>query len=79
MKDWYSKSLYQQKLKNIGAVLQKKRTQSEISQTELAKQAGVRVETIRNWERSRSIPAVCYLPKLIKFLGCDPLENQSNP
>ena len=41
----------------------------------LAQQLNVRVETIQNWEHSRSIPAVCYLPKLIDFLGYDPFEN----
>jgi len=41
----------------------------------LAEQVGVRVETIQNWEHSRSIPAVCYLPELIDFLGYDPFEN----
>ena len=40
----------------------------------LAQQLNVRVETIQNWEHSRSIPAVGYLPRLIDFLGYDPIE-----
>lgn len=36
---------------------------------QLAQQLNVRVETIQNSEYSRSIPAVCHLPKLINFLG----------
>ena len=54
-----------------------KRLQLRISQTQLAQQLNVRVETIQNWEHSRSIPAVCYLPKLVDFLGYDPFEKLS--
>jgi len=77
LKDQYSKSLYRRQLKNIGSKLSKKRLLSGISQTELAQQLNVRVETIQNWEHSRSIPAVSYLPKLIQFLEFDPFETPS--
>lgn len=40
----------------------------------LAQELNVRVETIQNWEHSRSIPPVKYLPRLIDFLGYDPIE-----
>jgi len=48
-----------------------------ITQEALAKQLNVCVETIQNWEHSRSIPAICYLAKLIGFLGYDPFENSN--
>ena len=65
----YSKSLYRSRLKNIGTGLKRRRLQLRISQMQLAQQLNVRVETIQNSEYSRSIPAVCHLPKLIDFLG----------
>jgi len=49
----------------------------ELSQAELAQKLNVRIETIQNWEHSRSIPAVSYLPKLIQFLKYDPFETPS--
>ena len=74
MKDRYTKSFYRQQLKNIGAELSKKRLELRISQTELAQKVGICVETIANWEHSRTIPDVCYLPKIIEFLEYNPLS-----
>lgn len=74
LKDRYNKSLYRLKLKTIGNELKKKRLQLGISQMALAQELNVRVETIQNWEHSRSIPPVKYLPRLIDFLGYDPIE-----
>ena len=74
LKDRYTKSFYRKQLKNVGSELSRKRLQQGISQTELAKQVGIRVETVQNWEHSRSIPAICYLQRLIEFLGYDPFE-----
>ena len=50
-----------------------------ISQTELAQKVGVHIETVANWEHSRSMPAICHLPKLIDFLGYDPFETPYTP
>jgi DNA-binding XRE family transcriptional regulator len=75
LKDRYTKSLYRLQLKNIGADLKRKRLQSGLSQVELAEQVGIRVETVQNWEHGRSIPAICYLPRIIEFLGYDPMES----
>jgi len=74
LKDRYTKSFYRQQLKNIGSELSRKRLQLGISQTKLAKKLDVRVETIQNWEHSRSIPDIRYLPQLMSFLGYDPFE-----
>jgi transcriptional regulator with XRE-family HTH domain len=61
-------------MSTIWAIIKQKRLELGISQTALVKQFNVRVENIQNWEHSRTIPAVYHLPKLIDFLGYDPLE-----
>jgi len=70
----YSKSFYRQQLKNIGTELSRKRLELRISQTELAQKVGICAETVANWEHRRSIPDICRLPRIIEFLGYDPLE-----
>ena len=44
----------------------------EISQSQLAERLRVRTDTIRNWERNRTSPALGYLPMVLEFLGYDP-------
>jgi transcriptional regulator with XRE-family HTH domain len=58
----------------IGDNLKNKRLQLRLSQLVLAQQLNVRVNTVANWEHRRSIPDICRLPKIIEFLGYDPLE-----
>jgi len=70
----YSKSFYRLQLKNTGVELKKKRLQAGISQEELAQNFNASVESVQSWEHARTIPNVCYLPKLIEFLGHDPLK-----
>ena len=54
--------------------MKNKRLQLRLSQLVLAQQLNVRVNTVANWEHRRSIPDICRLPKIIEFLGYDPLE-----
>lgn len=74
LKDWYTKSFYRQQLKNIGLYLRNKRLEAGISQEKMAKNLNTSVVSIRSWEHARTIPNIRYLPKLIEFLGYDPLE-----
>jgi DNA-binding transcriptional regulator YiaG len=74
LKDQYSKSFYKQQMSTIGSNLKNKRLQLRLSQLVLAQQFNVRVNTVANWEHSRSIPDICRLPKIIDFLGYDPLK-----
>ena len=74
LKDIYSKSFYRQQLRNIGVTLQRKRQQQEITQAELAQKIGIYEGTVGDWEHGRSIPDIRYMPKVIEFLGYDPLE-----
>lgn len=48
----------------------------EISQGLLAKRLGAQIDTIRNWERDRTSPALRYLPAIIEFLGYDPARSE---
>jgi DNA-binding transcriptional regulator YiaG len=75
LKDIYSRSFYRLQLKNIGEKLREKRLQAGISQQTLAQKLNTSVVSIRSWEHARTIPNICYLPKLIEFLGYDPLES----
>ena len=75
LKDRYTKYFYRLQLKNMGAELSKKRLELGISQMELAQKVGVRVETIQNWEHCRTIPDICYLLRIINFLGYDPFRD----
>ena len=48
----------------------------EISQSQLAERIGVKVDTIRNWERNRSTPTLRHQPEVLEFLGYDPTPNE---
>jgi DNA-binding transcriptional regulator YiaG len=73
-KDWYSKSFYRQHMSSTISIIKHKRLELGITQAALAKRLNVRVENVWNWEHSRTIPDIHYLPKIIEFLGYDPLE-----
>jgi DNA-binding transcriptional regulator YiaG len=75
LKDQYSKAFYRQQMSVIGTAIKQERLKLGISQAALAKRLNVRVENIQNWEHSRTIPTICYLPRIIEFLGHDPLES----
>ena len=62
-------------MNNIGAIIKQKRLQLELPQVLLAEQLNVGAGTVANWEHSRSIPDICRLPRIIEFLGYDPLES----
>jgi DNA-binding XRE family transcriptional regulator len=74
VKDWYSRSFYRQRLKNIGIDLVRRRLKLGVSQTDLAQKIGVHPGTVANWEHSRTLPDVCWLPRIIEFLRYDPLK-----
>jgi DNA-binding XRE family transcriptional regulator len=45
-----------------------------ILQKEAAAQIGVSEATFYNWEGKATTPLACYLPRIIAFLGYDPIE-----
>jgi transcriptional regulator with XRE-family HTH domain len=53
----------------FGARLQALREQAGISQTELAKRAGISVDSVQNWEQERTKPRLDALGQLAAALG----------
>jgi transcriptional regulator with XRE-family HTH domain len=49
------------------------RKKSKQTQKEVAASLGVTKESYHNWERGKSVPLPSYYPKLIEWLGYDPL------
>ena len=62
----------------LGEHLKKRRLELHLLQTEVARRIGVHVESIKNWERGVSEPTTRTLPKLIDFLGHNPLPEPDN-
>lgn len=59
--------------KTIGEHIKKRRLELHLLQTDVARQLGVHVETYKNWERGVDAPMIRYHPKIIEFLGYDPV------
>ncbi|WP_462265738.1 helix-turn-helix domain-containing protein [Mucilaginibacter sp.] len=58
----------------IGEHLKRKRMDSKLLQKDVAKILGVPEDCITNWEKSRSIPQIQFLPLIIQFLGYLPFS-----
>ncbi len=66
---------YPKELVTIGDHIKKKRLDLNLTQNDVAKQIGVKEESVYNWENNRSKPKVYLLPKIIKFLGYVPFKH----
>lgn len=73
-KDWYSKSFYRQQMSTVWAIIKQKRLELGMTQSALAKRLNVGLENVANWEHNRMLPDVRHLPKIIEFLGYNPME-----
>ena len=62
-----------QKLETIGDHLLRRRLGLKLRQRDVAKQVGVNVASIVNWENNLSKPKVHFMPAIIRFLGYNPL------
>ena len=58
----------------IGQHIRKRRLDLKLLQREVADMIGVSEDCMTNWENGRSVPQIQYMPKLIQFLGYNPLE-----
>jgi transcriptional regulator with XRE-family HTH domain len=63
---------YPHELRTLGDHLRKRRLNLGLLQREAAERIGVDTTTITNWELGHTAPALCWLPKVIRFLGYDP-------
>jgi DNA-binding XRE family transcriptional regulator len=59
----------------IGEHLRKRRQELNMFQFEVAKIIGVTEDTICNWENNRSYPKGVFFPRIIYFLGYNPMKN----
>ncbi|MBI3365958.1 MAG: helix-turn-helix transcriptional regulator [Ignavibacteriae bacterium] len=57
----------------MGDRLRKKRLDLNLFQKDVAKLMGVTTSSVTNWEKNRVGPTLQMIPKIIQFLGYDPL------
>ena len=65
---------YPKELVTIGDHIKKKRLDLNLTQNDVAKQIGVKEESVYNWENNRSKPKIYLIPNIIEFLGYVPFE-----
>ena len=71
-------SAYPKALYTLGDHLRKKRLDLGLLQKDVAKILGVNVDSVCNWENSRSSPQLHYLPKIVEFLKYIPFDREPN-
>jgi len=64
---------YPKNLKTLGDHIRKKRLDLGLFQKGVAKRIGVDETAIYNWEGNRTSPQIHHLPRIIRFLGYNPL------
>lgn len=65
---------YPKDLKTLGDHLRKQRMDLGLSQSAVAKKIDVTTSTITNWELNRTEIRIRYVPKIVTFLGYNPLD-----
>jgi len=58
----------------LGDHLKKRRLDLKLLQREVAQKLGVDKTSIHNWERGHATPSLCFMPRIIEFLGYTPFE-----
>ena len=58
----------------IGQHIRKRRIDLKLLQRQVADLVGVTEDCMTNWENGRAIPQIQYMPKLIDFLGYNPMK-----
>jgi DNA-binding XRE family transcriptional regulator len=61
----------------VGLHVRKKRTELRLLQKDVANIVGVSEDCITFWENGRSKPQIQHMPKVIRFLGYNPVEGES--
>ncbi len=64
---------YPRELLSLGDHVKARRLDLRLTQKQVAATIGVKSDSVRNWETGRSEPGVRYYPRLISFLGYNPL------
>jgi transcriptional regulator with XRE-family HTH domain len=63
--------------KTLGDHIKKRRLELRLFQAQVGKILGVTESTVTNWEKNRSNPTLRPMPKIIRFLGYDPMPADS--
>ena len=66
-------SAYPDSLQTIGDHIRKRRLDLELFQKHVAQRIDVATQTITNWEKNITEPEIRHFPKVIEFLGYNPL------
>lgn len=69
---------YPDELKTIGDHIRKVRFERGLLQKEVADLVSVNMATIVNWEKNHTSPPVMLLPKIIDFLGYNPVDETTD-
>jgi DNA-binding transcriptional regulator YiaG len=64
---------YPKKVETLGDHIRKRRLDMGLLQKDVASRISVDAETVYRWESNESLPSVTHLPRIIRFLGYDPL------
>jgi transcriptional regulator with XRE-family HTH domain len=61
--------------KTIGEHLRKRRIDSKLTQPEIGKIIGTSASIVSSWELNHRTPQIQYMPKIIRFLGYNPIKS----
>ncbi len=56
----------------LGDHIRSRRLDLGLFQSQVAEQIGVNAMTINNWEGNKSLPAIRFIPAILRFLGYNP-------
>ena len=62
---------------HIGLHIRKKRLELGLRQQDVANQIGISVDCVTYWENERSKPQIQFMPKIIAFLGYNPVPYEN--
>jgi transcriptional regulator with XRE-family HTH domain len=65
---------YPKALTFVGDHLRKRRLDLKIFQKDVGKLLGVTTSSVTNWEKNRVRPSLRYIPRIISFLGYNPIS-----
>ena len=68
---------YPEHLVTLGDHIRKRRLDLGLHQKDVARQVNATTSTVTNWEENRTSPRLYLLPKIIEFLGYDPLQSNA--
>jgi len=74
LRGWIPRRGYPADPKTLGEHIRKTRLDRRLQRVHVARELGVSVATVRNWEKNRTTVAPRFLPRVVAFLGYDPRQ-----